>query len=110
MLPVFAALALLFALLDHVTTWLCLRAPIPGWDVREANPLAAWLFGQLGLVEGLALDTFLTLFAVVFVAQARRVPRAARLALLGMLIVTSAYAAANNLDVIQQIGLLAREA
>src|SRR5262245_58994615 len=105
MLPVFAALALLFALLDHLTTWLCLRAPIPGWEVREANPLAAWLFGRFGLVQGLALDTAVTLAVVVVVARTRRVPRAARLALLGLLIVTSAYAVANNLDVIQAIGL-----
>ena len=106
MLPVFAALAMLFALLDHVTTWLCLRAPIPGWEIREANPLAAWLFGRFGLVEGLALDTLVTLAVVLLVAQTRRVPRAARLALLGLLIATSAYAVANNFDVIQQIGLL----
>lgn len=110
MLPVFAALAMLFALLDHATTWLCLRAPIPGWEVREANPLAAWLFGRFGLVEGLALDTLVTLGAVIFVAQAQRVPRAARLALLGMLIATSAFATANNFDVIQQIGLLGANA
>jgi uncharacterized protein DUF5658 len=106
MLPVFAALAMLFAVIDHVTTWLCLRAPIPGWEIREANPLAAWLFGRFGLVEGLVLDTLVTVGAVLFVAQARRVPRAARLALLGMLIATSAFAAVNNFDVIQQIGLL----
>jgi hypothetical protein len=97
---------MLFALLDHVTTWLCLRAPIPGWEIREANPLAAWLFGRFGLVEGLALDTLVTLAVVLLVAQTRRVPRAARLALLGLLIATSAYAVANNFDVIQQIGLL----
>jgi hypothetical protein len=106
MLRVFAGLALLFALLDHLTTWLCLRAPIPGWDVREANPIAAWLFGHIGLVEGLALDTGVTLAAVLCVAQARRVPRAAKLGLLGLLIATSAWAVANNFDVIQQIGLL----
>jgi len=106
MLPVFAALAMLFALLDHWTTWLCLRGPIPGWEIREANPLAAWLFGHFGLVQGLALDTLVTLAAVILVAQTRRVPWAARLALLGLLIATSAFAVANNVEVIQQIGLL----
>jgi hypothetical protein len=106
MLRVLAALALLFALLDHATTWLCLRAPVPGWDVREANPIAAWLFGRVGLVEGLALDTVVTLGAVIIVTEAQRVPRAAKLGLLGMLIATSAFAVANNFDVIQQIGLL----
>ena len=110
MLPVFAALAMVFALLDHVTTWLCLRAPIPGWEIREANPLAAWLFGHFGLVQGLALDTAVTLSAVILLAQTQRVPRAARLALLGLLIATSAFAVANNFDVIQQIGLLGANA
>jgi Domain of unknown function (DUF5658) len=106
MLPVFAALALVFAGLDHVTTWLCLRGTVPGWEIREANPLAAWLFGQFGLVGGLLLDTAVTLAVVYFLARVKRVPRAARLGLLGLLIVTSAYAVANNFDVIQQIGLL----
>jgi hypothetical protein len=101
-----ACLALLFAALDHLTTWLCLRAPVPGWEIREANPIAAWLFGRVGLVEGLALDTLVTLGAVSFVSEAQRVPHAAKLGLLGMLIVTSAFAVANNVDVIQQIGLL----
>jgi hypothetical protein len=107
MLRVLAALALLLAILDHLTTWLCLRAPIPGWEIREANPLAAWLFARVGLVEGLALDTAVTLAAVVIVSEARRIPRFAKLSLLGMLIVTSAFAVANNWDVIQHVGLLA---
>jgi hypothetical protein len=106
MLRVLAALALLFALLDHLTTWLCLRAPVPGWEIREANPLAAWAFGRLGLVEGLALDTALTLAAVLVVSEAKRLPRAAKLGLLGVLTASSAFAVANNLGVIQQVGLL----
>lgn len=106
MLPAFTGLAFLFALLDHVTTWLCLRAPVPGWEIREANPLAAWLFGSVGLVEGLAIDTFVTLLALLLVTRTQRIPRAGKLGLLGLLIATSGYAAANNLDVIQQIGLL----
>lgn len=110
MLRALAGLALLFALLDHLTTWLCLRAPVPGWEVREANPIAAWLFGHVGLVEGLALDTVVTLGAVVVVAEAQRLPRPAKLGLLGLLIVTSAFAVANNLGVIQQIGLLGASA
>ncbi len=82
-------------------------APIPGWEIREANPLAAWLFDRVGLVEGLAIDTLVTALAVVILVAIRvRLPRAARLALLGLLIGTSAFAVANNLDVIQQIGLL----
>ena len=106
MLHAFAGLAFVFALLDHLTTWLCLRMPIPGWEIHEANPLAAWLFERVGLVEGLAIDTGVTALALVLVAYAVRMPKAARLALLGLLIGSSAFAVANNLDVIQQIGLL----
>jgi len=107
MLHVFTGLAFLFALLDHLTTWLCLRTPIPGWEIREANPLAAWLFERVGLMEGLAIDTGVTALALALVASAARMPRAARLSLLGLLMGTSAFAVANNLDVIQQIGLFA---
>jgi len=110
MLRAFAALALAFALLDHWTTWLCLRAPIPGWDVREANPLAAWLFGSVGLVEGLWIDSLVTLGAVLLVARTQKVTRPVKLALLGLLISTSAFAVANNFGVIQRLGLTATAA
>jgi len=103
----FVVLALLFSALDHWTTWLCLRAPVPGWDVREGNPLAAWLFGSFGLAEGLAIDSLVTLGAVLIVARTQRVARPVKLALLGLLIGSSAFAVANNFGVIQQIGLLA---
>jgi hypothetical protein len=107
MLRLAAALALLFALLDHWTTWLCLRAPIPGWEVREANPLAAWLFGSVGLAEGLWIDSLVTLAAVLLVARTQKVSRAVKLVLLGLLITTSAFAVANNFGVIQRLGLSA---
>lgn len=105
MLRVLAALALLFALIDHWTTWVCLRAPVPGWQVTEGNPLAAWLFGRVGLAEGLWLDSVVTLVAVVLVARTHRIGRPVKLALLGLLVCTSALAVANNFDVIRRIGL-----
>lgn len=107
MLRVLGALALLFALMDHWTTWLCLRAPVPGWQVTEGNPLAAWLFGRVGLIEGLWLDSIVTLLAVVLVARTRRLARSLKLALLGLLVCTSAFAVANNFDVIRRIGVSA---
>ena len=110
MLRLAAALALLFALLDHWTTWLCLRAPTPGWEVREANPLAAWLFGSVGLAEGLWIDSVVTLAAVLLVARTQKVSRPVKLALLGLLITTSAFAVANNFGVIQRLGVSARGA
>jgi hypothetical protein len=105
MLHAFAGLALLFALLDHLTTWLCLRSPIPGWEIREANPLAAWLFAHVGLVEGLAIDTAVTAYALVLVTYVARLPQTARLTLLGLLIATSAFAVANNFQVILAVGV-----
>jgi len=100
-----AVLALLFALLDHWTTWVCLRAPVQGWQVTEGNPLAAWLFGRVGLVEGLWLDSVVTAIAVFLLARTRRIGRPLKLALLGVLVCTSAFAVANNLEVIRSIGV-----
>ena len=38
-------LVVLLNLADNATTFLCLRAPVPGFEVSEANPAASWLFG-----------------------------------------------------------------
>ena len=54
---------LLLSAADHWTTYLCLRSPVQGFEVTEANPLAAWLFSNLGLVEGLLLDSVVTVLA-----------------------------------------------
>ena len=54
MLRLLALLTLMLSASDHWTTYLCLRRPVDGFDVTEANPLAAWLFDSVGLVEGLA--------------------------------------------------------
>jgi len=56
--------------------------------------------------EGLLLDTAVTVLALVLISRSGRIPRAAKLALLGLLISTSAFAVANNVEVIRQIGLL----
>ena len=50
------ALVVLFNLADNATTFLCLRAPVPGFEVVEANPAAAWLFETVGLRQGLLLE------------------------------------------------------
>ena len=51
----FATLVLSAA--DHWTTYLCLRNPVTGWDVSEANPISDWLFSGIGLVPGLLVDS-----------------------------------------------------
>ena len=100
-----ALLALLFALADHWTTYLCLRSPVAGWQVLEANPLAAWAFERFGLIEGLVLDSVITLVALILVVRTPLVARPWKLVALGVLINTSAFAVGNNLGAIQRMGL-----
>jgi hypothetical protein len=100
-----AVLALLFSLADHWTTYLCLRSPVHGWVVTEANPLADWLFRTLGLEEGLWLDTGVTLFALAFLVRTQRLPEPLKLVMLAILVGTTGYAVANNLQALQHIGL-----
>ena len=58
------ALVVLFNLADNATTFLCLRAPVPGFEVIEANPAAACLFDAIGLERGLVLEMVVTTVAI----------------------------------------------
>lgn len=98
-------LVVLFNLTDNTTTFLCLRAPTPGFEVIEANPFARWLFDSLGLVEGLLLETFITTGAVCFLVLSPRVPTRIRFSLLVLLTILPAWATVNNLSVMREIGL-----
>ena len=100
-----AVVALLFACADHWTTYLCLRAPVRSWEVIEANPLAAWAFERFGLVEGLLLDSVVTVVALLLVVRTPLFNERSKLAALGILILTSSYAVDNNLDALHRIGL-----
>ena len=75
MLHLLAALALALSAADHWTTYLCLHSPVSGFEVTEANPLAAWLFQSVGLVEGLMIDSLLTIVALAFLITTRWMPR-----------------------------------
>jgi len=105
-LPWLAVATLLLTLADHWTTWLCLRAPVPGWEVREANPLAEWLFARAGLLPGLALDTALTGAAVAFLLGTRRLPDAGKQLCFGVLSLATGLAVLNNLGALRELGLL----
>jgi hypothetical protein len=105
MVQLLASLALLFSLADHWTTYLCLRAHVVGWEVSEANPLAEWLFQRFGLAEGLWIDTLVTALVLGFMVRTQRIAQPAKLAALGVLVATTAYAVANNLQAVQQLGL-----
>ena len=98
-------LVVLMNLADNATTFLCLRAPVPGYEVVEANPAAAWLFDAIGLIPGLALEMAVTTVAVAFLVWTPRVSPRVKLALLILLAVLPAWAAINNWLVIEATGL-----
>lgn len=100
-----AFLTIALSAADHWTTYLCLRTPVAGWDVVEANPLAHWLFDAFGLVPGLAIDSAVTLGAVAFLLTTRRVPEVAKGCFFTVVIVWTAVAVVNNWHAIERLGL-----
>ncbi len=108
MLSLLGAAVLLLTALDHWSTWLCLKGEVQGWTVTEANPISDWLFGQLGLVGGLALDSAVTVAAIAFVLRTPLLPHGGKLAALGLLVFTTGFAVANNLMAIDAMNLWSR--
>jgi hypothetical protein len=102
---ILALLTLLLSAADHWTTYLCLRQPVDGWHVTEANPLADWLFQRFGLAGGLWIDTVVTVIVLTALVQTPRIARSLKLGALGVLIATTAWAVANNLQAVYQLGL-----
>jgi hypothetical protein len=100
-----AATALLFALADHWTTYLCLREPVVGWEVTEANPLADWLFQSFGLAAGLWIDTVVTVAILMLLVRTRLFPDAVKIGFLCVLVLTTGFAVGNNLEALYRIGL-----
>jgi hypothetical protein len=105
MLYMLVALTLLLTMADHWTTYLCLRAPVPGWDVSEANPLADWLFQSLGLVPAILLDSVVTLAAIVFLLGTTLIPRAAKGSFFALVVAWTGWAVVNNMKAILAMGL-----
>jgi hypothetical protein len=90
---------------DHWTTYLCLRQPISGWQVIEANPISDWLFQTVGLVPGLLVDSLLTVAAVAFLLTTRRLPNLAKKAFFGLVVASTGYAVINNYRAIEALGI-----
>ena len=90
---------------DHWTTYLCLRGPVEGFDVTEANPLAAWLFDTLGLLPGLAIDALVTLAAVAFLVVTHRLPDPVKLLFLVGVAAWTASAVTNNMNALRDLGI-----
>ncbi len=105
MVVLLALVVLLVSGADHWTTYLCLRDPVVGWTVTEANPISAWLFENVGLSSGLWLDTVATVAGMLFLIRTRMVPEEVKLLFLAVVIGSTAYAVDNNLDAIFQLGL-----
>jgi hypothetical protein len=100
-----ALLTILLSAADHWTTYLCLRAPLAGWEITEANPIADWLFGSVGLVPGLLVDSALTLGAVAFLLTTTRLSDTAKSCFFGLIAAWTGVAVINNLQAISTIGL-----
>jgi hypothetical protein len=105
MLRMLAILTLVLTTADHWTTYECLKAPVPGWEVTEANPMAGWLFDWTGLITGLAIDSGITLLAVVFLVSTRAIADPAKLSFLTFISACTGYAVVNNMQAIQDMGL-----
>ena len=98
-------LVVLMNLADNATTFLCLRAPVAGFELVEANPAAAWLFGKIGLLPGLVLEMAVTTAAIGFLVATERISPRVKLALLVVLAALPAWAAINNWYVIRATGV-----
>jgi hypothetical protein len=105
MLHLLVAVTVLLSAADHWTTYLCLRSPVSGFEVTEANPFSAWLFESVGLLEGLMIDSVLTIAALAFLVTTRWMPRAAKMTFLVAVIGWTGFAVANNLKAIYLLGL-----
>ncbi len=102
---ILALFTLLLSAADHWTTSLCLRQPVSGWQVAEANPLADWLFSSVGLVPGLMIDSIVTLLAVGFLLITRQVPQVAKGVFFAVVIAWTGFAVANNWQALHALGL-----
>ncbi len=105
MLLVFAITTILLTCADHWTTYRCLQAPVEGWTVTEANPVAEWLFGWAGLHNGLIIDSVVTLAAVLFLSITHTFGWTTRVVLLAIISISTGYAVVNNLQAMRQMGL-----
>jgi hypothetical protein len=100
-----ALLTLALSAVDHWTTYLCLRSPVAGWTVTEANPISDWLFEGVGLVPGLVIDSVVTVVAVILLLTTSRVPQYAKGAFFSLVVLTTGYAVINNVEALSALGL-----
>ena len=102
---ILAFLTVLLSAADHWTTYLCLRNPIDGWLVTEANPISDWLFQVMGLVPGLLFDSVITVVAVLLLVTTTRVSKYTKGAFFCLVVTTTGYAVINNVGALSALGL-----
>jgi hypothetical protein len=100
-----AGVALLCNGLDNLTTYACLSTDVPGVEMYEANPLAAWAFGTIGLAQGLVLEMVLCLVAVLFLIRSSGLAQRLRYGLLAGLAILPGAAALWNFHVMWTVGV-----
>ena len=105
MLRLLVGMTIALTCADHWTTWLCLHAPVEGWAVVEANPVAGWLFAHTGLGMGLLIDSLLTVAAIAYLARTSALADGVKLALLAIIAGFTGFAVVSNLGAITQMGL-----
>jgi hypothetical protein len=105
MLRLFTVTTILLTCADHWTTYLCLHAPVDGWIVSEANPVANWLFTRAGLALGLLIDSVVTLVAIAFLSTTSILGPSLKVGLLALVTIMTGYAVLNNLGAITRMGL-----
>ena len=106
MVAFLALLTVLVSSADHWTTYLCLTNPVAGWTVSEVNPISAWMFEVIGVGPALWLDSAVTIVGVGFLATTRVLPDSVKVPLLAAVFGVTAYAVANNLDGVWELGLM----
>jgi len=105
MLALLVSMTVLLTAADHWTTYLCLRSPVSGWEVTEANPLAEWLFGSVGLVEGLMVDSAVSVVAMAFLITTNLIPSDVKRYFFGFVALWTGWAVLNNLQALSALGL-----
>jgi uncharacterized protein YacL len=100
-----AIATLALSAMDHWTTYVCLRRPVAGWDVMEANPISDWLFQAVGLVPGLLVDSLVTVAAVAFLLATSRVPNFVKKGFFGVVVLSTGYAVINNYRAMEALGI-----
>ena len=105
MLRLLAITTILLTCADHWTTYLCLHAPVDGWQVSEANPVAEWLFAWAGLTGGLFIDSLITLAAVAYLFTTHHFARVVKVGLLAVITLATGFAVVNNLTAITRMGI-----